>query len=173
MNVGPDGFEAAQQIGVVAERQLRMEPVDDMDFGERFVHALPKLGKDLLERHRMRAGIVRTQARKRAEEARGLADVRGLEPQVVIEIRPTAMPPFAFAIRHPPDGQKVGRLKESQTVVQRQALAAFDLVGDVEEVGGRKTGTHVVLRSSFLVLSSSRPRPVHAACACAGHRALP
>ena len=114
-----------------------MEAVDDVDFGERFVRTLPKLGEDLLQRHRMRAGVVRPQARERAEQTRRFADVRRLEPQVVIEIGARAMPPLALAIGHPADGQEVGRLKQAQPVVQRQALAALELVGDVEEIGGR------------------------------------
>ena len=52
---GPNAFEAAQHLRVVVERQIGMQAVDDVDFGERLVGALPQLVPRLLERHRVRA----------------------------------------------------------------------------------------------------------------------
>ena len=43
VNVGPDRLQPAQQILVVVERQLGMEPVDDVNLGERLVGALAEL----------------------------------------------------------------------------------------------------------------------------------
>ena len=37
VNAGPDRFQAAEQIEVVAERQVGMQAVDDVNFGERLV----------------------------------------------------------------------------------------------------------------------------------------
>ena len=41
--LGPDALEAAQQLRVVVERQIGMQAVDDVDFGERLVGALAQL----------------------------------------------------------------------------------------------------------------------------------
>ena len=103
MDVGPDRLQAAQQILVVVERQLGMQPVDDVDFGERLVRALPQLGEHLLDAHRVRARVARLEPRERTEQARRFADVGRLEPQVVIEVGARAVPPLALAIGQPAD----------------------------------------------------------------------
>jgi hypothetical protein len=41
----PDPLQPAQHVGVVRERQVRVEPVDDVHFGERLVRALRSLSK--------------------------------------------------------------------------------------------------------------------------------
>ena len=43
VDVGTDPLEPAQQLRVVVERQIGMQAVDDVDFGERLVRALPQL----------------------------------------------------------------------------------------------------------------------------------
>jgi hypothetical protein len=55
-------FEPAQEVRVVVERQLRVEAVDDVDFGQRLVGALSKLAPGIVERHRVRIGIAGLQA---------------------------------------------------------------------------------------------------------------
>ena len=37
VNVGPDAFEAAEQIRVVVERQIGVQAVDDVDLGHRLI----------------------------------------------------------------------------------------------------------------------------------------
>ena len=39
MNLGPDALEASQQLQVVLERQIGMQTVDDVNFGERLIAA--------------------------------------------------------------------------------------------------------------------------------------
>src|SRR6185369_7237376 len=84
MNTRTNRLQPAKHVEVVRKRQVGMEAVDDVDFGERLVRALTKLAEDLLERHRIRLRIARLEARERTEETRGHADVRGLETQVVV-----------------------------------------------------------------------------------------
>ena len=48
-------------------------------------------------------GVGRLQPRERAEQARRLADVGRLEPQVVIEVGARAVPALALAIGQPAD----------------------------------------------------------------------
>ena len=43
MNLGPDPLEAREQLDVVLERQIRVQAVDDVDFGQRLMRALPSL----------------------------------------------------------------------------------------------------------------------------------
>ena len=115
------------------ERQPGMKAVDDVDFGERLVRALPQLGEHLLEAHRVRAGVAGTQTRKRAEETRRFADVGRLEPQVVIEIRAVAVTPFAFAIRQRAQGQQIRRLEQVTPSSNVSRSPAGDLFADVSK----------------------------------------
>ena len=134
VNVGTNRLQAAQQILVVVERQLGMQAVDDVDFGERLVGALAELVEHLLDAHRVRAGIVRAQPRERAEQARRLADVGRLEPQVVIEVGARAVPTLALAIGQPARApSRSGVVEQPHAIVERQPLAgAVELfVGDV------------------------------------------
>ena len=135
VNVRADALEAAQQLGVVVERQIGMQAVDDVDFGERLVRALPQLVPRLLERHRVRAGVARLQPRERAEQAARDADVGRLEADVVVVEGAAAVPLLALAVREPADGQQIGASNRRHAVVESQPLAGVELVGDVEKVG--------------------------------------
>ena len=104
MDVGPDAFEAAQQLRVVVERQIRMQPVDDVDFRERLMATLPQFVPSLLERHRVRAGVAGLQPRERAEETTGDADVCRLEPDVEVVEGARAVAFLALAVCEPADG---------------------------------------------------------------------
>jgi len=135
VNAGFDGLEAAQQVRVVTERQVGVQPVDDVDFGQWLVGSGTELGVDLLEGHRVRAGVTGPEPGERAEQARGFADVGRLEPQVVIEECARAVAPLALAIGEPAQREQVRRLEQAHAVVERQALARFDLSGDAVESG--------------------------------------
>ena len=131
VDAGPHALQAAQQIGVVAERQARVQAVHHVDLGERLAVAGPQAVQHLLHRRGVRAGLVGRQPRERAEEARRLADVGGLEPQVVVEVGAAAVAALALAIGQPADAQQVGRGEQPLAVVEGQALPRVDLVGDV------------------------------------------
>src|SRR5687768_3909845 len=98
MNAGTDPLEAAEQVCVVAERQIGIQAVDDVDFGERLVRALAELVPRLLERHRVGLGHAGLQTREGAEEAARLADIRRLETQVVVEVGARAVTLLALAV---------------------------------------------------------------------------
>src|SRR5215472_6356505 len=102
MDLGTDAFEAPQHLRVVLERQIGMQAVDDVDFGERLAGALPQLVPRLLERHRVRAGIAGPQPRERAEQTARDADVRRLEADVEVVVRARAVALLALAVREPP-----------------------------------------------------------------------
>ena len=137
VHVRADRLQATQELLVIVERQLGMEAIDDVDFGERLVRPLPQLVQHLLDAHRVGAPVVGTQPRKRAEQTGRLADVRRLEPQVVIEVGAIAVPAFTLPVRQPSHGEQIGRVEQADTILKRQALAGADLLGDVAEARGR------------------------------------
>ena len=83
-----------------------MQAVDDVDFGERLVGALPQLVPRLLERHRVRAVVAGLQPRERAEEAARDADVGRFETDVEVVVGPRAVPLLALAVREPAERQQ-------------------------------------------------------------------
>ena len=108
VDVGADALEAAQQLGVVVERQVGMQPVDDVDLGQRLVRALAQLVPRLLERHRVGAVVARLEAGERAEQAARDADVGRLEADVVVVEGARAVALLALAVREPADAQQIG-----------------------------------------------------------------
>ena len=126
-------FEAAQQLQVVVERQIGVQAVDDVDFGEGLMGALPQLVPRLFERHRVGAVIAGLQSRESAEETTGHADVGRLETDVEVVVGARAVPLLALAIRQPAERQRVGAVEQPQPVVEGQADAGFELVVNLGE----------------------------------------
>ena len=135
MNAGPDALEAAQQLRVVAERQIWIQAVDDVQLGQRLMCALPQLVPRLLERHRVGRGIRRLQTRERTEETARDADVGRLEAQVVVEVGPRAVTLLALAIGQPADGQQIRARRTGERHRRSQALAGLQLLVDVSQSG--------------------------------------
>ena len=135
MNARPDPLEAAQQVRVVAERKIRVQAVDDVQLGERLIGALAQLVPRLLERHRVGLGHAGLQTRERAEQTARLADVGRLEAQVVVEVGARAVALLALAIGEPADGEQIRRLEQAHAIVERQPLAALQLLVDVGQSG--------------------------------------
>ena len=157
-------FKPAQQIGVVAERQPRVQAVDDVHFGDGLAGALPELVEDLLDRHRVRAGHALLQPRERAEQARRFADVGRFEPQVVIEVGPRAVAPLALAVRDPAERQQIGRVEQRDAVVERQPFPRVDLLGDRRQPGGDlQTVDSAANQSHDLRANGPRARAIHLA----------
>ena len=118
--------QAAQQVDVIAERQVRMQAVDDVDLGERLIGTLTKLVEHLIERQRVCVGVARLEPRKRAEQAAGHADVGGLEAQVVVVKRQCAVPPLTLAIREPSERVQIGAGEQTHAILEGQTLAGGD-----------------------------------------------
>ena len=51
------------------------------------------------------------------------------------------MPPLALAVGQPADGQQIGRVEQPHAVVEVEALAGVELVGDVERGRRREDGS--------------------------------
>ena len=50
---------------------------------------------------------------------------------------------LALAVREPADGQQVRRLEQADAVLEVEAHAGIELVGDVVEAGLREAGQHL------------------------------
>jgi hypothetical protein len=136
VDAGADLLQPAQQIGVITERQSRVQAVDDVHFGHRLAGALPELREDLLDRHRVRARHALFQPRERAEQARCFADVGRFEPEVVIEVGARAMTALAFAVGDPAEREQIGRVEEGDAILERQPLRRVDFLRDIRQPGG-------------------------------------
>src|SRR5688500_4516995 len=143
MNARADLFEAAQQIRVVAERKMRIQSVDDVELGERLIRTLTKLVPRLFQRHRVRLGHTRLEAREGTEETARLADIRRLEAEVVVEIRSRAVTLLALTVGEPADGKQVRRVEELHAVFEREAFAGPQLVVDLGESGRFQARFHL------------------------------
>ena len=141
MDIGPDALEAAQQLRVVVERQIGMQPVDDVDFGEGLGGAAAELVPGFVERHRVGAGVAGLEPRERAEEAARHADVGRLDADVVVVEGLRAVPLLAFAIGQPAHRQEVGTVEKPHTVGEIEPDAGIQLVRNVRKAGGSRGGT--------------------------------
>ena len=160
VNLRPDALEARQQVRVVRKRQVGMQAVDDVDFGQRLVGALAQLVPGLLLRQRVRAGIAGPQPRERAEQARGHADVRGLDADVVVVVGPAGVTPLALAVGQPAKGQQVRRLEQRArrrpASGARTPLACQRGRGDLPPRGGRGRGCQLRIADCRLQIANSR-----------------
>ena len=131
MNLGADPFEAAKQLEVVLERQIGMQAVDDVHFGERLIVPHAKLLPRVFERHRVRTRIARAQPRERAEQAARHADVRRFDADVVVVVGQIAVPALALAVGERRHLEQIGMLEQPHAVLERQPLAPLELAGNV------------------------------------------
>ncbi len=149
-------LEAAEHVRVVGEGQIRMEAVHDVDFGQRLPVALAQLVPRLLERHRVRPGVARTEPRERAEQAARDADVGRLEPDVEVVIRARPVPLLALAVREPAEGERVGTVEQAHAVLEAQTDALVELFGDSVEAAVENPLQHCCLSpSTFGLLPSA------------------
>ena len=130
VDVGPDPLEAAQQLRVVVERQIGVQAVDDVDFGERLVGALAQLVPGLLERHRVRAGVAGLAAARTSRT--GSSRRRRWSPRAGCCSCSTCgrRAAFALAIGQPADRQQVGAVEQPDAVLEIEAHAGLELLGD-------------------------------------------
>ena len=133
VNLGADALEAAQHLQVVLERQVRMQAVDDVHFGERLIVPHAKLLPRVFERHRVRAGIARAQPRERAEQAARHAHVRRFDADVVVVVGEIAVPPLALAVGERRHLEQIGMLEQAHAVLERQPLAPLELAGNISD----------------------------------------
>ena len=83
------------------------------------------------------------------EQARGDAHIGGLEPHVAIEVRAIAVALAARGVRQRADREPIGVGEQRDTVVERQALAGFDLFAKLSQA---------TIRCSHWTLFEKTPR---------------
>jgi hypothetical protein len=136
-----------------------MEPVDHVYFGQGLIGALPQLVPGLLERHRVGPGIAGLKASKRAEEAACDADVGRLEADVEVVVRAGAVALLALPVREPAQREEIGTLEEPHAIVERQPLAAVQLVRDPAESQRAQSSVHRKFLC-FFILAHMRLSPL-------------
>src|SRR5580700_4785642 len=122
-----------------------MQAADDVEFGD----GVPSIGApavasdlpDLFERHGVGLGILGSLA-EGAEAATGDAYVGGIDVAVDVEIGDVAVHALTHAISEPADAEQIGRAVEGDAIVETEANAGVDFLGDRPEAGVFKSWCH-------------------------------
>lgn len=126
------GSKLREHRGVVLERQPRVQPSDDVQFGGTGVRRGERRVSDFVDVHLVRP-VLTSLPMEGAEGAAQGADVGVVDvPIDVVERRPAVHPP-PDEIRQGADAVDVGSLVERQTVLEGQAIAPEHLLGDRDE----------------------------------------
>ena len=123
---GKRRFSAADQIEVIVEGKIGMQPADDVKFRGAFGHALRRASHISSSAIRVRPRRV-GRAAKGAQLAVRHANVRGIDVPVDVEVADVPVALLAHVVREPADGQQVVRFEQRQAVFGRQALAGEHL----------------------------------------------
>ena len=103
MHAGTALLEPAHHLQKIVERQIRMQPADNVKFQRAFARALFRAGVNLFQREVVRARRVGVAA-KSAELAVRHANVGRIDVPVDVVIRDVAVLSFAHVIRQPAHG---------------------------------------------------------------------
>ena len=117
-------LQAAQHLAVPFQRQFRMQPAHDVEFGDGFAPPLARAMPDFFERHGVRLGIAHALA-EGAQPATGHAHVGGVDMAVDVEIGGVAVQPFAHQVRQVAQAQNVVGAVKRDAVIERQPFAGF------------------------------------------------
>ena len=134
VQAGRDSLEARQQVGVVAEGQLGVQPADDVHLGGTGGLGLNGLLLRLLDGVRVRARLPRLPL-ELAELAAEHADVGVVQVPVDVVVRLVAVHPPPHAAGEFADAPEVGRLEEDLPVGKPKPLAVVEFSRDVGEPG--------------------------------------
>ena len=99
-------FQSGNQIEVVLERQVRMQPAHNVELGHSFRVSGGGSLISLFERHGVSAGSILL-ASKSAKPAGSYTDVGGIDMAIHIEISHIAVQPFTHLVGEPANRQDV------------------------------------------------------------------
>ena len=119
-----------------------MQTVDDVNFGQRLVGAMPQFVPGFFERHRVRAGIAGLQPRERAEETAGDADVGRFKADVEVVVGAPAVALLALAVRQETKGEQVAACEQAAPILEGEPLTSVEAMGDVLQSGCRDAPVH-------------------------------
>ena len=129
MDPGEAPFESAEELLVVVDQQLGVEPADDVELGDRLVDVAGRNLDSLLDRIGPSAVAVAPRNIEGAQLARGDTDVGRIEVTVDVVVGGIAVKPFAYQIGQSPDSEEIGGHRDEQAVVVVQSLAGKHLLG--------------------------------------------
>ena len=133
MHIGANPLQPPQQLEVVVERQVGVQPVDHVHLGQRLVLPDTQLVPHLFEAQGVGAVIAGLQPRERAEQTVGHADVGRLDADVVVEEGAPGVPLLALAVGQPAEGEQIRAGEQPHPVVELEPGPRLELVGDVEQ----------------------------------------
>ena len=120
-----DALQAREQVRVVGEGQAGMQAIDDVDLRRWVtgVEARAQAAPGLIQRHGVRAGILRPAASERAEAATRHADVGRVDVQVAVEVGALAVQPFAHLVGKLSHREQVRMARERHAIIETQGHA--------------------------------------------------
>src|SRR3984893_10911352 len=163
MHLGEALLQPANQIEVILESKIRVQPAYNVEFRCAFRHALPGAREDFLEREGISARRIR-RASKRAQLAMRHADIRGIDVPVDVEVADVSVAFLAHVVGQPANRQQVVRPVECQTVFGRQASTGENVLGNWLEprIADTKFGGHLLRSISVVRLTekniTAKPR---------------
>ena len=131
MNLREALLQAANQIQVIVEGQIRVQATYDVKFGRAFADALGGALKHFIESPAKSIGTGRVRrAPKGAKLAMGHADVRRIDVAINVVVAEVAVTLFANVIRKPAQRQHVVGLEEGDALRHVETLASQHFGGD-------------------------------------------
>src|SRR5580692_6124893 len=122
-------LEAADELQVMIESQVRMQAADDVKFRCTFSNALFRAFINLFEGERVSAGSVRITT-EGAKFAMRYADVRRIDVAIDVVIGDIAVALLTHVVRQPSDRKKIGGTIQRDAVLHAQAFAGEDFFRD-------------------------------------------
>src|SRR5664279_3122113 len=127
MHLRKSFLQPRDQIDVVLERQIGVQPANNVKLRYRLAVAGSGGAPDFLQRHGVGAGGILL-ATEGAQAAGRHANIGVVDVAVHVEVGDVTVHPLANVVRQPTDRQDVTRAVERKRVVSRQTLVSHHLV---------------------------------------------
>ena len=129
---GKRALSARQEVEIPGVGERRVEAADDVELRDAVVPAGRGLRDGFLDRHRV-AAVHAGLPRPGAERAVDPAEVRRVQVAVDVVVADVPVLLLADEVRERADAEDVGRREERDAVLEREAPALGDLLGDRAE----------------------------------------
>src|SRR5262245_9579009 len=117
-------LQAAEHLAIPVQRELRVQPANDVEFGYRFAPTDSGGLPNLLERHRVGFGISSLLA-ERAQPAACDTDVGWIDVAIDVEVSDRAVQPLANQVRHIAEREDVRAAVHRNAIVIAETPARF------------------------------------------------
>src|ERR1700682_6802582 len=122
-------LQSGNKIEIILERQIRMQPADNVELRDRLGVSGSRRLKRFFERHGVSAGSVFL-ASESAQAARRNTNIRGINMAVDVEISHIAVHARTYRVGQPAQSENVRRKIERDPFLQAQPLARKYLIGN-------------------------------------------